>query len=119
MTPPPRGVAVVVSVCDQGRSDRFYREILGAVREPGEPGTCPWYRLGALRLSLLPNAERPTPARFPAHAMFSLWIEVADLAEIHRRCVEASVSVLHPPDGYTMWIADPDGLAIEIVQQAP
>src|SRR3712207_7029695 len=54
------------SACtDTHRSAAFYQRVLGAVPIPGDGYGCPWYRLGELTLSLMPNAETRSPASFP------------------------------------------------------
>lgn len=114
------GAALTLAVSELARSDRFYRQILGAIPEPGEPGTCPWYRLGPLRVTLLPNADRRSASSFPEHAMAMLWLEVDDLDALHRHCLQHAVPVIQSPDGASMIIEDPDGLVIELWQhEAP
>ena len=51
----------------------------------------------------------------------SLWLQVPDLKEEHRRLQDAGVDILEPPERKPwgldeMWILDPDGLTIVIVQ---
>jgi hypothetical protein len=56
------------------RSEHFYHTILGAERIRTDNGIGWWYRLGALKINLLPNAVEPSPAAFPTHAMAILWL---------------------------------------------
>lgn len=109
--------AVTLACTDLDRSRRFYEEILGARYLPTDGLGCPWYRLGGLTLTLMPNAAEPSPARFPDHAMPLLWLEVDDLeaAEAHFR--RHDVPILDQDQGQFMLIADPDGLLLEIWQK--
>ena len=109
-----QGVTVVVQCTDMRRSERFYRDVLGAIPLPSE--TVPWLRIGATRITLIPNTDHRAPRPMLDHAMVWLWIDVADLGEMHQRCLAHGVTVVDPPDGATMTIADPDGLRIEIWQ---
>jgi catechol 2,3-dioxygenase-like lactoylglutathione lyase family enzyme len=110
--------AVVVSCTDLDRSTRFYCDVLGAVPDPeAEWGACPWFLLGGLRISLMPNAAEPADTT-PKHAMLSLWLEVDDLGRAHRAFSKAGVTILQEPDDATlMIIADPDGIVIEVWQR--
>ena len=112
-------MALAIAVTDLNRADRFYRDVFGAVPVPTEAGTCPWYRLGDLRLTLVPNAAQPAASTFPDHAMASLFVEVDDLADTHRRCLERGGTVLQAPDDLWMLIADPDGVVAEVWQHDP
>src|SRR4051812_39598725 len=112
------GKAITIRCTDTKRSEAFYRQTLGAVPLPGDGYGCPWYRLGDLVFSLMSNADSPTPASFPTHAMSLLWLEVDDLPAAHRHLANAGVSILHaPPGGPCFLIADPDGLLIEISER--
>lgn len=111
--------ALTIACTDQRRSERFYRDVLGAVTEStDDPGYgCLWLRLGTLVLTLMPNAAEPSPAEFPTHAMPILWLEVDDLEAAARRFTTQQVAVIAPSDGQFMQIADPDGLVIEVWQE--
>jgi catechol 2,3-dioxygenase-like lactoylglutathione lyase family enzyme len=110
--------ALTVACTDHRRSERFYRDVLGAETLPtDDPGYgCPWLRLGTLAITLMPNAVERSPAEFPTHAMPILWLEVDDLEKAARRFARHKVEVVTPPDGQFMQIADPDGLVIEVWQ---
>jgi catechol 2,3-dioxygenase-like lactoylglutathione lyase family enzyme len=109
--------AVVVSCTDVERSSRFYCEVLGAVPDPDvDPGTCPWFMLGGLRLSLMPNASEPADTS-PEQAAVSLWLEVDDLAAASRAFKKKGVTFLQPSDGMLAIMADPDGIVIEVWQR--
>jgi O-acetyl-ADP-ribose deacetylase (regulator of RNase III)/catechol 2,3-dioxygenase-like lactoylglutathione lyase family enzyme len=110
--------ALTIACTDHRRSERFYRDVLGAVTEPtDDPGYgSVWLRLGTLAITLLPNAAERSPATFPTHAMPILWLEVDDLKAAGRRFAKQKVDVVTPSDGQFMMIADPDGLVIEVWQ---
>ncbi len=113
-----RAKALTIACTDQRRTERFYRDVLGATVVPtDDPGYgCPWLRLGSLAITLMPNASQRSPAEFPTHAMPILWLEVDDLAAAARQFVRDGVEVVTPSDGQFMQIADPDGLVIEVWQ---
>jgi catechol 2,3-dioxygenase-like lactoylglutathione lyase family enzyme len=110
--------ALTIACTDYRRSERFYREVLGAAVLPtDDPGYgCPWLRLGSLAITLMPNAAQRSPAQFPTHAMPILWLEVDDLEEAARWFARNEVEVVTPSAGQFMQIADPDGLVIEVWQ---
>ena len=110
--------ALTIACTDHRRSERFYREILGATTLPtDDPGYgCPWLQLGTLAITLMPNATERSPAVFPTHAMPILWLEVDDLEEAARQFAKHDVEVVTPSDGQFMQIADPDGWVIEVWQ---
>jgi catechol 2,3-dioxygenase-like lactoylglutathione lyase family enzyme len=112
-----RGFSLTIACTDQDRSDHFYREILGATRDPRDGYGCPWYLLGGLRLSLMQNAQERSPASFPDHAMPILWLDVDDIVAAAARFARYEVEISQPCDGMCMMIADPDGLVIEVWQR--
>ncbi|MCB9687474.1 MAG: VOC family protein [Alphaproteobacteria bacterium] len=113
---PPFDAAITISCTDRTRSAKFYTEVLGAVLEPDQELIgCWWYRLGPLRISLLPNARLPSPVdRFPDQAEFLLWLDVErdDLARI-RAAADAQGGLLQDHDSMVV-VRDPDGLLIEV-----
>ena len=51
----------------------------------------------------------------------SLWLQVPNLAEVHERLAAAGVDIVDPPERkpwglLEMWIRDPDGLSIVVVE---
>jgi predicted enzyme related to lactoylglutathione lyase len=51
----------------------------------------------------------------------SLWLQVPDLDDVHTRLVAAGVEIVDPPERkpwglLEMWIHDPDGLTIVVVE---
>jgi catechol 2,3-dioxygenase-like lactoylglutathione lyase family enzyme len=114
-----RGKAITISCTDKERSEQFYRDLLGAELLPGDGYGCPWYRLGALTFSLLPNASEPCPMKFPTDAGMMLWLEVDDLEAAHHHLVQSGVPIVNLHKGVCMYVSDPDGLLIEIWQAQP
>jgi catechol 2,3-dioxygenase-like lactoylglutathione lyase family enzyme len=108
--------AVTIACTDLARSVKFYETVLGAVRQPGDGYGCPWFKLGPISISLLPNAVEASPAKFPDHPMAMLWLETDDLAAAVRRFARSGITVLQPSDGQFMMITDPDGIVIEVWQ---
>ncbi|GAA3713725.1 VOC family protein [Nonomuraea antimicrobica] len=106
---------------DPERSRRFYAETLGLAvyREfgpPDHPGVV--FFLGQGLLELSGGANDP-----PGDAV-SLWLQVRDVAAEERRLREAGVTVLRearqePWGLIELWIADPDGHRIVLVQIPP
>ncbi|MBL1096713.1 VOC family protein [Streptomyces coffeae] len=103
---------------DPERSRAFYGEALGLAvyREFGtgpERGTV--YFLGGGFLELSGRSDTP-----PAPGL-QLWLQVADAAAAYEELAARDVEVLRPPVQepwglVEMWIADPDGLKIVIVE---
>ncbi|MFD4631778.1 VOC family protein [Streptomyces sp. NPDC058284] len=103
---------------DPDRSRAFYGEALGlgVYREFGtgpERGTV--YFLGGGFLELSGRSEAP-----PAPGM-QLWLQVADVRAAHEELLGNGVEVLRPPVRepwglVEMWIADPDGVRIVLVE---
>ncbi|MCT9004665.1 VOC family protein [Streptomyces rhizosphaerihabitans] len=103
---------------DPERSRAFYGERLGLAvyREFGtgpERGTV--YFLGGGFLEVAGRSETP-----PSPAL-KLWLQVADMAAAHEELTAAGVEVVRGPVRepwglIEMWIADPDGTEIVIVE---
>ncbi|MGW7613295.1 VOC family protein [Streptomyces sp. NPDC054766] len=103
---------------DPERSRAFYGERLGLAvyREFGtgpERGTV--YFLGGGFLEVAGRSETP-----PSPAL-KLWLQVADVAAAHEELTAAGVEVVRGPVRepwglIEMWIADPDGTEIVIVE---
>ncbi|MCQ8833541.1 VOC family protein [Streptomyces malaysiensis] len=109
---------VLLRPMDPERSRAFYGEALGLeiYREFGtgpERGTV--YFLGGGFLEVSGRSETP-----PAPGL-QLWLQVTDVAAAHKELTARRVEVLRPPKKepwglVEMWIADPDGLKIVIVE---
>src|SRR5262245_31433255 len=102
-----RGRSVTIVCTDMDRSQRFYSDLLGAEPTTFESGTCRWFQLGALTLSLMPNAEERSPAEFPTHAMPMLWLEVDDVAAASK-FLTTNGALVEEIDDQTFLVADPD-----------
>ena len=109
---------ILLRPTDLGRSRRFYRDVLGLAvyREfgpPEDPGTV--FFLGPGFLEVSGHAADP-----PGRSMM-IWIQVRDVRAEHARLAGAGVRVLREPAtepwGLTeMWIEDPDGIRIVLVE---
>ncbi|MEW1686815.1 VOC family protein [Streptomyces sp. NPDC091265] len=109
---------VLLHPTDPDRSRAFYGESLGlpVYREFGtgpERGTV--YFLGGGFLELSGRADAP-----PAPGM-QLWLQVADVRAAYEEVSARGVEVLRPPQREPwgldeMWISDPDGVRIAVVE---
>lgn len=109
---------IILHPSDPARSRHFYREVLGLAvfREfgpPDEPGLVLFLGGGLLELSGRGQA--------PASELTALWLQVRDVAAEHARLLAAGVEVLREPRQepwglVEMWLQDPDGLRIVLVQ---
>ncbi|MFJ9819688.1 VOC family protein [Streptomyces sp. NPDC101151] len=103
---------------DPERSRAFYGEQLGLAvyREFGtgpERGTVYFLGGGFLEVS----GRSPTPPSPPVQ----LWLQVEDVAGAYQELLSSGVEIVRPPVKepwglVEMWIADPDGLKIVIVE---
>jgi predicted enzyme related to lactoylglutathione lyase len=108
---------VLLRPTDPGRSRVFYGEVLGLAvyREfgpPDHPGVV--YFLGNGLLEVSGRSDEPPQG-------LALWLQVRDAAAEHERLVAAGVTVtqaprLEPWGLIEMWIEDPDGVRIALVQ---
>jgi catechol 2,3-dioxygenase-like lactoylglutathione lyase family enzyme len=109
---------ILVRPSDLDRSRRFYRDVLGLAiyREfglPDDPGVVFFLGPGLLEVS-------GHPASPPGHSVM-IWIQVRDVHAEHARLAAAGVPVVRgpatEPRGLTeMWIQDPDGIQIVLVE---
>ncbi|MFG2332994.1 VOC family protein [Streptomyces sp. NPDC048604] len=109
---------ILLRPADPERSRRFYGETLGLAvyREFGtgtERGTV--YFLGGGFLELSGRATAPPSPEL------RLWLQVADVRAAHRELVERGADVLREPvvepwGLVEMWLADPDGVRIVVVE---
>ena len=109
---------ILLRPSDLDRSHRFYRDILGLAiyREfgpPDDPGLV--FFLGQGLLEVSGNASG-APGR-----SVMIWIQVRDVRQEHARLATAGVAVIRGPVtepwGLTeMWIEDPDGIRIVLVE---
>ena len=108
---------ILLRPSDPRRSQSFYRDVLGLAvhREFGpadHPGVVFFLGNGLLEVSGR-SAERPTG--------LALWLQVRDVAAEHDRLAAAGVTVTQPPrlepwGLVEMWIEDPDGVRIAVVE---
>ncbi|MGH3329105.1 MAG: VOC family protein [Streptomycetales bacterium] len=109
---------VLLRPTDLERSRAFYRDTLGLAifREFGtgsQRGTV--FFLGGGFLELSGGSDAP-----PAPGL-GLWLQVRDAAELHRELDRAGVPILRAPGRepwglIEMWVADPDGVRICVVE---
>ncbi|GAA3887076.1 VOC family protein [Streptomyces sp. NPDC003631] len=103
---------------DPDRSRAFYGEKLGLTvyREFGTgPERGVVYFLGGGFLEVAGRSEIP-----PSPAL-KLWLQVPDVAAAHRELADAGVGIVRPPVKepwglVEMWIEDPDGTEIVLVE---
>ena len=103
---------------DLDRSRRFYRDVLGLAvyREfgpPDDPGVVFFLGSGLLEVS--------GHAAGPAGRSVMIWIQVRDVRGEHARLAAAGVRVVRAPAAepwglIEMWIEDPDGIRIVLVE---
>jgi predicted enzyme related to lactoylglutathione lyase len=111
---------ILVRPADLARSRRFYRDVLGLAvyREfgpPADPGMVFFLGPGLLEVS---------GSGSPAADSVMIWLQVRDVHAEHERLAAAGARVLRPPVtepwGLTeMWIEDPDGVRIVLVEVPP
>jgi catechol 2,3-dioxygenase-like lactoylglutathione lyase family enzyme len=109
---------VLVRPTDLARSTAFYRDVLGlAVFREFPGGTVFFLGGGYLEVS-----GRADPG--PVDERVRLWVQVRDVAAAHRELVSRGVAVLRGPRREPwgleeMWVADPDGIRIAVVEVPP
>jgi predicted enzyme related to lactoylglutathione lyase len=109
---------ILLRPADLARSRQFYRDVLGLAvyREFGpadDPGVVFFLGTGFLEVSGHSDGT--------AGQSVMIWLQVRNIETEHRRLVAAGVRVLRPPVaepwGLTeMWIEDPDGVRIVVVE---
>jgi predicted enzyme related to lactoylglutathione lyase len=115
------GSRVLLRPTDLARSHRFYGDTLGLAiyREFGDdPHRGVVYFLGGGFLEVSGHSEQP------ASPTLQLWLQVRNIDAAHRELAEAGVSILRPPANEPwglreMWIADPDGVRIAVIEVPP
>jgi predicted enzyme related to lactoylglutathione lyase len=108
---------ILLHPSDLARSQAFYGDVLGLAvyREfgrPERPGVVFFLGNGLLEVSGQ-SAEPPVG--------LALWVQVRNVAAEHERLATAGVTVTQPPRRepwglVEMWIEDPDGLRIALVE---
>ena len=109
---------VLIRPTDPARSTAFYRDVLGlAVYREFPGGTVFFLGGGYLEVSGRAGAA-------PADERVRLWLQVRDLAAAHRELLARGATVLREPRREPwgldeMWLADPDGVRIAVVEVPP
>ena len=109
---------VLLRPVDLARSTAFYRDTLGLAvyREFGDdPWTGTVFFLGGGFLEL--SGRSPEPAG----PNIELWLQVRDVDATHDVLRAAGVAIVRPPQTEPwglreMWIADPDGVRIAVIE---
>ena len=109
---------ILLRPSDLDRSRRFYRDVLGLAiyREfgpPDDPGVV--FFLGQGLLEVSGHATSP-----PGRSVM-IWIQVRDIHAEHARLAAAAVRIIRDPVTepwglIEMWIEDPDGIRIVLVE---
>src|ERR1700722_10623139 len=109
---------------DPARSQHFYRDVLGLAiyrqfGDPSHPGLV--FFLGGGFLEVTGGGPQSGPV--DTH-MTSLWLQVRDLRAEHERLQAAGVPIVREPSREPwgldeMWLADPDGVPIVLVEVPP
>jgi predicted enzyme related to lactoylglutathione lyase len=109
---------VLLRPVDPDRSHRFYGETLGLAvfREFGDGehrGVVYFTGIGFLEVSGRSIA--------PSAPNMALWLQVRDVDAAHQELAGKEVEILRPPQDEPwglreMWIADPDGIRIAVIQ---
>jgi len=112
---------ILLRPSDLDRSHRFYRDVLGLAvyREfgpPDHPGLVFFLGQGLLEVS--------GHATGPAGGSVMIWVQVRDVRAEHARLEAAGVRVIRRPviepwGLAEMWIEDPDGVRIVLVEVPP
>ncbi len=117
------GSRILVRPSDPARSREFYRDRLGLAvyrefGDPADPGVVFFLGGGLLEVSGRGSAGPRGPAAV------ELWLQVRDVAAEQARLAALGVAIvraarLEPWGLIEMWIADPDGLPIVLVEVPP
>jgi len=109
---------ILLRPVDLDRSRRFYRDVLGLAvyREFGpaeDPAVVFFLGQGLLEVS----GHAPGPSAAPV----MIWLQVRDVRAEHDRLAAAGVRLLRPPVAepwglIEMWMEDPDGIKIVLVE---
>ena len=110
---------VLLRPLDPERTHRFYRDILGLAvyREYGDPpdhGGVVYFAGGGF-IEIAGRSDKP------AGPNVALWLQVPDLLAVYQDLHDKCVPIVQPPETMPwglkeMWIADPDGVRIVVVE---
>jgi catechol 2,3-dioxygenase-like lactoylglutathione lyase family enzyme len=109
---------ILLRPADLDRTRRFYRDILGlAIYREFGPTEDPWvvFFLGSGLLEVSGQAASPS------EPSVMIWVQVRDVHAEHNRLAAAGVPILREPVAepwglIEMWIEDPDGIQIVLVE---
>ncbi|ODU02707.1 MAG: glyoxalase [Pseudonocardia sp. SCN 72-86] len=109
----------ILRPADPDAALRFYRDVLGLGIYREFPGGTVFF-LGNGLLEVSAHSESPAPDG----AGLRLWLQVRDLAATHTELAAGGVRILREPRREPwgldeMWIADPDGTRIVVVEVPP
>lgn len=109
---------LIIRPADPERSRSFYQDVLGLAvcrefGDPDDPGMVFFLGGGLLEVS--------GAGRGHVGDDLSVWVQVRDVAAEHERLSRAGVEILRRPElepwGLVeMWVADPDGVRIVLVE---
>lgn len=108
---------VLLTPADRVVTTAFYRDTLGlAIHREFSGGTV--FFIGGGFLEVSGEAANPAPGGM------RLWLQVRDLAAAHKELADRGVPILREPRREPwgldeMWIADPDGVKIVLVEVPP
>ncbi len=113
------GARVLLRPADPQRSLAFYRDVLGLAIAREFPGGTVFF-LGGGYLEVSGHGDPGTGDGQAA----ALWLQVRDLAAAHRELAGRGAVVLREPRREPwgldeMWVADPDGIRIVVVEVPP
>ena len=109
---------VLIRPVDPARTLAFYRDVLGLATYREFPGGTVFFLGGGF----LEVSGRGEPAADDGRVR--LWVQVRDLAAAHRDLLARGAAVVREPRREPwgldeMWLADPDGLLIGVVEVPP
>ena len=118
-----------INVTDLERSERFYTDIIGLkvqtrTQIPGVDEIVLAADNGGGRLQLAHHLERSGPIDHGT-ALWKIYMNVDDCAEVHDRAVAAGFESTMAPQRLDRWpvtvafVLDPDGYSIELLQRHP
>ena len=134
---------MLVRPVNPARTLRFYQDVLQLAVYPEFPGGTVFFLGGGYlevsgqataaeaksaaasqRSSASEDRTAPPPSAAAPDERIRLWIQVRDLAAAYRTLLDRGVTVVRPPRWEPwglneMWVADPDGLQIGIVEVPP
>jgi lactoylglutathione lyase len=116
-----------INVTDLERSVRFYEDIVGLqvqsrTQIPDVDEVVLAADVGGGRLQLAQHLDRSGPIDH-GDALWKIYMNVDDCAEVHQRAVDAGFESTMAPERLERWpvtvafILDPDGYSIELVQR--